>query len=219
MKYLGGKKRLAKHLAAIVNSHKPERYHEPFCGMFSVGLKVNALIRTGADSNHGIVDLLNKVRGGWLPPEVITEDLYMLLKKAPESPLRTAVGYGCSYGAKWFGGYARGTGRNYAMEARNAFVKMRPELQKCEFYHQKYQEYQGDADLLYCDPPYQGTTGWDFDHLAFWEWVRQQSAHRIVLVSELQAPDDFHTVWEQDIPYSLRHKTNNRRIEKLWRIN
>ena len=40
-----------------------------------------------------------------------------------------------------------------------------------------YREYQHeDGDIVYCDPPYKGTKGYDdreFDHEAFYEWCRQ----------------------------------------------
>lgn len=57
-------------------------------------------------------------------------------------------------------------------------------------------EYQ-DGDVVYCDPPYAGTdkyvlTG-DFDTEAFWQWARTREYP--VYVSEVQAPDDFRSIW------------------------
>ena len=43
-----------------------------------------------------------------------------------------------------------------------------------------YEEYEfREGDVVYCDPPYQGTTAADyyteeFDHDKFWEWIRTQ---------------------------------------------
>jgi len=56
--------------------------------------------------------------------------------------------------------------------------------------------------VIYCDPPYQNTGGYlrDFDHNAFWQWVRDQSEP--VFVSEYSAPADIKTV------LSFRHKKN-----------
>lgn len=64
---------------------------------------------------------------------------------------------------------------------------------------QKIQLLQGDYRsvhtpldcVIYCDPPYKDTAGYgvDFDHEAFYEWARQQTAP--LFISEYQMPDDF----------------------------
>lgn len=45
--------------------------------------------------------------------------------------------------------------------------------------------------VIYCDPPYKDTAGYgvDFDHEAFYEWARKQTAP--LFISEYQMPDDF----------------------------
>lgn len=58
-----------------------------------------------------------------------------------------------------------------------------------------------DGDVVYCDPPYQGTWKYDgreFDHAAFYEWVRTRDYP--VYFSEYSAPDDFISIWQKDIP-------------------
>lgn len=52
-----------------------------------------------------------------------------------------------------------------------------------------------DCDVVYCDPPYAGTTGYgrEFDHEAFWQWCRTRDFP--VYVSEYRAPEDFISVW------------------------
>lgn len=58
-------------------------------------------------------------------------------------------------------------------------------------------EYQ-DGDIVYCDPPYQGTKKYQqgFDHDAFWEWVRTRDYP--VYVSEYNAPKDFVSIFKKE---------------------
>ena len=52
-----------------------------------------------------------------------------------------------------------------------------------------------DGDVVYCDPPYEGTSGYgrEFDHEAFWQWCRTRDFP--VYVSEYRAPEDFISIW------------------------
>lgn len=75
--------------------------------------------------------------------------------------------------------------------------------------------------VIYCDPPYEGTKKYgnakDFDYLEFWETMRKWSRHNnIVLISELQAPDDFITIWEKEVDRSMKAKEHFRATEKLF---
>lgn len=60
-----------------------------------------------------------------------------------------------------------------------------------------YYEYR-DGDVVYCDPPYKNTKGYEveFDTDAFWEWARTRDYP--VYVSEYQAPSDFVSVWSRE---------------------
>lgn len=55
-----------------------------------------------------------------------------------------------------------------------------------------------DGDVVYCDPPYNGTDGYGigFDSAAFWEWARTRNYP--VYVSEYQAPEDFVSIWSRE---------------------
>ena len=74
-----------------------------------------------------------------------------------------------------------------------------------------------EGDVVYCDPPYAGTEGYEgeFDHGAFWEWVRTRPYP--VYVSEYRAPEDFIPVLEKR-KRSLLNDTNLSKpvIEKLF---
>lgn len=57
----------------------------------------------------------------------------------------------------------------------------------------------------------------DFDYLEFWETMRKWSRrNNIVLISELQAPDDFITIWEKEVDRSMKAKEHFRATEKLF---
>jgi len=224
MRYFGGKVRLARELSRIINEYQVDTYHEPFCGMFSVGSLVTVPTRSGADTQEDLILLLNAVRDGWVGPEEITEEDYALLKVDDPSPLRAFAGFGCSNSGKFFGGYAReSTGRNFAANARSSLLKLAPNIQDVEFWYESYENYEGAADLIYCDPPYVKTTGFTvgmFDTKAFWLWVREQSRRSIVLVSEYVAPDWATVIWEKAVRTDMNSKKGGKipRVEKLFTV-
>ncbi|MBQ1573019.1 MAG: DNA adenine methylase [Clostridiales bacterium] len=72
--------------------------------------------------------------------------------------------------------------------------------QQIEFASFDYRDYQHEeGDVVYADPPYAGTGKYDrreFDHEAFWEWVRTRDYP--VYVSEYNGPDDFACIWQKE---------------------
>ena len=222
MRYFGGKTRLARELAAIINRYDVRSYHEPFCGMFSVGALVMAPQRSAADIQPDLIQLLTSVRDGWIGPKSVSEAEYEQLKAATPSALRGFAGFGCSNSGKFFGGYAReATGRNFAANARSSLEKLRPKIAGVSFVVQDYRAYDGGADLIYCDPPYAETTGYTvgaFDTNEFWAWVQSVSKKSLVLVSEYAAPDWASTIWEKQVRTDMNGKTGNKlqRTEKLF---
>lgn len=78
-----------------------------------------------------------------------------------------------------------------------------------------------DGDIVYCDPPYKGTekySGYDFDHDAFYEWVRTRDYP--VYFSEYSAPDDFVAIWEKEMVKQFgstpKRGTKNKVKDKLF---
>jgi DNA adenine methylase len=198
MRYLGGKYRLSGAISRILQAQSPRNYREPFCGMFSVGRRMPCP-REAGDNSPDLIALLSAVRDGWVPPDNVTEDEYAYWRDQPPSPMRGFVGFGCSFGGKFFGGFAReATGRNFATNARNSLCRLARDIQGVIFKHQDYTAWPDDADIEYLDPPYAKTTAYstgNFDSAAFWDWVRSRNS--MVYVSEYMAPEDFTVVWEQ----------------------
>ena len=113
MQYMGGKHRQGKHIGAFVNRwRKPGQvYWEPFVGTMGALCHIESGVGPvyASDFCGPLVALLCAVQGGWIPPaEEITEEQYRWYKGGNGEPrMRAFVGFGCSYGGKWFGGLAR----------------------------------------------------------------------------------------------------------------
>ena len=215
MRYLGGKTKLVKHLskAILSNTENRARYIEPFVGGGSVLTALASHFETvhASDMHPDLILMWQGLQdGSFIPPTYVTEDEYNALKHAPPSALRGFVGFGCSFGAKWFGGYARDrTERNYAAESARGLAKKLPALAAVSFKHLAYQETDVRAgDVVYCDPPYESTTGYStgaFDHGAFWQQCRDWTAlGATVFISEYAAPDDFAIAWTRERTRDMR---------------
>lgn len=225
MRFIGGKNRIAKFISNVITRDYPSTIIEPFCGALNVStqlLRDNDFLRVVcSDAHDDLIDMWIAIQNGWRPPVSISPEQYQELMKADSSPLRTFVGYGCSFSGKWFGGFAQdNTGRNYCSNAKNSIDKIIPEIERIEFNKGGYDAQHIPADaVVYCDPPYAGTTKpgerSDFDHDKFWKWV--SSLNVDCYVSEYTAPDTFQEVWRKEVKADMRAKPGNEhRIEKLF---
>jgi len=227
MQYLGGKSRIAKQIASYLRSVRQpgQLYVEPFVG----GASVLALMenpRQASDVCEDLILLYQALQTGWMPPESVTEEEYRALRDAPPSALRGFVGFACSFAGKWFGGYARARThyRNYALNAVNGFRKLVPQLEGVNFFHCDYTAFSATRALIYCDPPYAGTTGYGatapFIWEDFWEHMRYLSQRNVVVVSEYQAPADFECMLEIPTKLDMNRKAGQAleyRTERLFR--
>ena len=228
MQYLGGKAKIAKQIVAFLESvRKPDQmYVEPFLGGCNI-LPLMSGDRLGSDVNRDLILLYQALQEGWIPPTHVSEEEYQQLKNSNDhSALRGFVGIACSYSGKWFGGYARdGKGRNYALNGHNTAMKLAPLIKNDAYFAAcGYQDVIPEkGELVYCDPPYKGTTGYSykFNHDDFWNWVRKFSQICDIYVSEYSAPDDFEVVWslERNLEMKSSSKTgNNIRVEKIFKM-
>lgn len=74
---------------------------------------------------------------GWQPPEIITKDEYYYVKEhKDENPALTGfVGFGCSFGGKWFGGLASNKkGDNYCTRAAGKPYEGFAHIDECYIY-------------------------------------------------------------------------------------
>jgi DNA adenine methylase len=213
LRYLGGKTRIAKQIAEQINRvRKPGQWvWEPFCGGLSVTV---ALSKAGpvwaTDANPALIALYQAVRNGWQPPTELSEADWRAAKSLPDSdPLKAFAGFGCSFGGKWFSGYARGENRNWADECARSLIrdaKTLPAFGCINFLSVEPRETQA---LLYCDPPYAGTEPYSalapFDSARFLLRVAEWSRFTDVFVSEYAFPLGV-CVWEKQKPKTISGK-------------
>jgi DNA adenine methylase len=216
---MGGKSRIGKRLAAVIQTFNPTAYDEPFCGMFSVGRHVIAKQRTAGDIHPDLILFHQAVQTGWVPPASVSEVEYAKLRTQAPTALRGYVGFAYSFYGKFFGGYARAKGMDFGHFARTTTLKLAPQIKDVVFRCESYLDYHGDADVIYCDPPYVGTTDFSngtFKTDEFWDWVR--SRRETVIVSEYTAPKDFKVIWEQPVTTTMRNKNDRgcARVERLF---
>ncbi len=226
MKYMGSKNIIAKQILPIILKNKtPERvYIEPFVGGGNIIDKVEGF-RIGADINPYTIEALKLIRDNpeSLPFE-LTKEQYAAVKEKKEINGFTGwVSFSCSFGGKFFNGFAQGGGRNHVMEARNNAIKQSPFLKNCIFINCNYWELDIPKNaIVYCDPPYANTTKYKdgFDSYNFWEWVRLKSSEGIeIYVSEYTAPEDFIPIWGIEINCSLAAGKPKKTTEKLFIYN
>lgn len=231
MKYLGGKFRISKPLGEYLTTRLQGReFVEPFCGALNITVRMApAGRRVATDASPYLMSLYRAVRTGWDPPSFVSEETYRAVRdvRDPRDPMTAFVGYGCSFGGKFFGGYARagnGCTRGYANESRNSLLRKMAQCRDVVFSRRDYRTLNpGPRFLVYCDPPYAGTTGYAavgaFNSTEFWQTARRWTTlGAIVLVSEYAAPPDFVSVWEKETKTVLAQQAAARvvRVEKLF---
>lgn len=227
MQYFGGKCRIANRIADIINAKRPSNYYEPFCGGLWVSQYVQADILHLSDISQPLITLYQALQGGWEPPCKVTEGDYKhyQVKQECNDPMTGFVGYGCSFAGKYFGGYARSATRNYALNAKNSLERKFRRLREKDVrfavhdYSKVLPEVPGS--VIYCDPPYQGTTSYaiapDFHWLGFWAWVKERSGMATVLTSSYEAPHGFHATLTIPAKTDIRTKTGREtRYEKVF---
>lgn len=238
MKYMGSKNRIAKHLLPIMLENRNGRtWVEPFVGGANMIDKVEGK-RIGADFNEYLIAMWKELQNGWTPPNFVSEvdwrDVKTQMENKYEKHYIAFVRLGCSFGADWNGGYARNvrkdkpnaellnsTTKSYCGQSKRNILKQLPNLKSVEFINSSYQDLKIPNDsLIYCDPPYEGTTKYkdDFNHLEFWEWCRTKAKEgHLVYVSEYNAPKDFECVYSSEINNTLNNTAKTTKAtEKLF---
>lgn len=233
MRYMGSKASIARHIIPIMeqNGLKKRDYVEPFVGGGNFIAGVKAKSRHGNDIDCDVIATLKAVSTGWVPPTRLSYDLYKAIKDGPELYDSAIVGFAafsCSYAGKKWGGYARGNDfrgnpRNFADEQSRALVLQGEKLYGTTFSCLPYDKLDiKDDSIVYCDPPYAGTTKYKtgFDHDKFWGWAKELSKRCTVFVSEYTAPDWAKVIWEKSVTSSLTRNTGGKTAtEKLYKLN
>lgn len=128
MRYLGGKSKIAKRLAAKILESTPRRelLIEPFCGGGSMTAALAPHFKhvQASDISEDLILMWKALQEGWEPPQNVTEEEYKALRHAEPSALRGFVGFSCSFGGCWFLSWAKNArGDNYASQGHNSLKK------------------------------------------------------------------------------------------------
>ena len=228
MQYMGGKSRISKQIAEILNSaiDKNTPFVSLFCGSCAIESKVQADVKILNDKHPYLIAMWQALQNGWMPPDVVTKAEYYRVKaNMDENPALTGfVGFGCSFGGKWWGGYAKDKrGDDYCGQAKRGLLKDLVGIQSATFTCLDYHDVEiPDGAVVYCDPPYANTTGYtvgQFDTNEFWNYMRQLSKRCDVYISEESAPDDFECIWSKEKVRTLEKSDNVGRVkvEKLFK--
>ena len=231
MRYLGGKSRISTQLSNVVNTtFERERERERvfvslFCGSCAIESKVNADVKILNDKHPYLIAMWKALQDGWIPPDKISKEQYKYIKehKDEDMALSGFVGFGCSFGGKWFGGLAANKrGDNYCRRANKSVLKDLDGLRSATFLCLDYKDVEiPQGAIVYADPPYDNTTGYslgNFDSNEFWNYVRKLSETNIVLISEEKAPDDFVSIWSKEQRRTIDNVNSNTfiRTENLF---
>jgi DNA adenine methylase len=199
MRFQGGKARQAKAIGELLKTVDRPNYLEPFVGgawiLKEVATHFPKVIAT--DLHLDLILLYQALQTGWEPPQDLSEQEYQDQRRAEPSALRAFAGYGCSFGGRWFGGYAREQGRNFAGNAATSLTNLSVMLDNVLVECCDYAAHSpSSSTVVYCDPPYIGRTPLTqlppFDHSRFWQamdaWVDNGA---LVFVSEERAPSHW----------------------------
>lgn len=169
--------------------------------------------------------MYSAIQGGMELPDELSEEEYLHIRnnKDENKALTGFVGFGCSFAGKWFGGYARNRdNHNYCKGSKNSLMDKMSTMQDVKFVWRDYKTLNPNGLLIYCDPPYKGTTKYtgtpEFSSEDFWNKMREWSINNDVYISEYSAPDDFECVLEIPTRTNIRDKSGgvSERVDKLF---
>lgn len=233
MQYFGGKYKLAKYIVPVLEAYRKrdQLFIDGSCGGINILSNMSGC-KAGLDINEDLIILYQELQKETVVlPSSITEEDYLYYKNLEansleEKALKAFVGFGCSFGGRYYGGYARYPQKplyNYADVARRSLLK---KIKKCsvsdtEFFHLDLFDLHIEDALIYFDPPYidkVNTNKGIFDSERFWKKVRELSKDNTVIVSELSAPEDFSTLWSRESCTKINN-THYATNEKLFSYN
>ena len=236
MQYVGSKNRLSKELAPIIQSYITEdtvAYIEPFVGGANMIDKIKHPNKIGSDAHKELIALhkYNKNNSS-LIPTTISEEEYNKVKQNPYNyePWYTGlVGFCGSFGAKYFGGFARrSNGDDVPAQAIRSLKKQSKNIQDIKFEHKSFLEYDPEEYkncVFYLDPPYRKTLSYstgNFPYEEFDKWAIELAKNNTVLISEYDLHEDtFECIWTKEVNVAISGQgdiKNKKRVEKLFKV-
>lgn len=222
MIYVGGKARIAKHIAPIVNEAIKKSngmLFEPFCGGCNITPYFKGRV-FASDIDENIICLFKEAISGRTFPEYVDREMYNAARRGDYDKALTAyIGFCASFRGKYFAGFIgndyvdpNGKVRTQQKGAINGFnrtIKALRGMPALTLSPMRYDELDiPDNSVIYCDPPYEGTLGYktgSFDHERFWEWAEKMSERNRVFVSEYSTRSDlFIPIWQKEIQTAIK---------------
>lgn len=240
MKYMGSKSRIVKDIIPIIQKYIDDNeitsYIEPFCGGANVIDKIKCKYRIGADINPYLIALLKRVQNKERLYDEVPKELYNKVRTSYNNKDGAFadweygnIGFLASYNGRFFdGGYAKSgyeklkngnqRYREYYREAKDNILSQN--FDNIIFINDDYKNLEANNSLIYCDPPYENQKQYanslNFDYSEFWNYMRIWSKNNIVIISELNAPNDFECIWEKSVSRSIKSTDKSRDTEKLF---
>ncbi len=197
--------------------------------------KIKCKNRIGCDIHKQLIALLQYAQehSKELPERILEEEYKTVQANKENYPdwYLGLVGFCASFGAKYFGGYARdskadNSGKWSAGAIRNLKNQVN-NLKDVIFKNIRFQDLPLDkikGYVIYCDIPYRGTTKYvtdSFPYEEFYDWVKAASVNNTILVSEYSMPDEFTCIWQKETKTLLdsnkeKSDDKNIRMEKLF---
>ena len=218
MQYVGSKNRLSKELAPIIQSYITDdtvAYIEPFVGGANMIDKINHHNKIGSDNHKELIALHNyNKNNSSLIPSTISEEEYNKVKQNQDSYdfwYVGLVGFCGSFGAKYFGGFARrSNGDDVPAQAIRNLQKQAPNIQDVKFEFKSFLDYEPKDYkncVFYLDPPYRKTLSYStggFPYEEFDKWVIELAKSNTVLISEYEMPEDsFECIWSKEVQVGI----------------
>ncbi len=216
MRYLGGKYRIRKKLGAFLTEQAKGKdfFLDLFCGAGNVVTNVDHPNRYANDGNKYVIAVLERAQRRGEFPDVITKEFHQQVKNNKDAYpdwLVGFVGFGCSFGGDFFRGFVKDEKRGNKISAAISAVRSlsKIDLTGVQLSVGDYQntEIPKGSGLIYCDPPYEGTTGYSvpFDTEAFYGWAKAQAQWHTVLVSEYEHNARGPILWLLESKKELRN--------------
>ena len=187
MKYKGGKQMLGKHLAKFIKESTinldVEGYLEPFCGSLGVLIHMTDTFDcTAADYHPDLIEMWKAVQdNSFKPPVKVSEEDYLKIKQTSSpSALKGFVGFGCSFGGQFFGGYAQkyanGKKEDFLKGATHSINKKRPVIKDVDFSMYDFVAFADQDDIWLSEKlchgiqamKSSGSKAYSSDVMAFW---------------------------------------------------
>lgn len=215
--YMGGKERLGREIAAIINkfiqAHGAQSYFEPFCGMGGVAQYIVCHLVLLSDANPSTLLLMRAMVSGKphiQVPTSVTKQEWVALRNGRHTVTRAVVGISTSFSGNMFSGFIgneKERTRRLGIASRTLARKIKlfrssPSRFRVTARARSYDTFSPRNAVIYCDPPYENTRfyrGHKFCSKTFWEVMERWAKHNVVLVSERTPRAGWRVVMEKKV--------------------